>query len=176
MSETFRFSVGDSVWYAHTMQSEEVVVCPDCQGKKHLRVIMGDDSEVTIDCSLCSPRGYEPSRGYVRTYKYQSVSSESTVSGMECNAGKTRYHLIDRYGLDDSDCYSFKELADARALELAAEYQAREAAELKRKEKDGRSWAWHVRYHRECAKRAMEEYKRHMEKLDAAKLHAKVSA
>ena len=42
-------NLGDTVWRATVKRSQVHVACPDCFGRRALRVILGDDSEVVID-------------------------------------------------------------------------------------------------------------------------------
>ena len=62
------FKIGDKVFQANYGRHERWIVCPDCLGTKHVKVILGDGTEVQIECGGCDPGGYEPSLGRIWQY------------------------------------------------------------------------------------------------------------
>ena len=46
-----KYKIGDHVWRAGFGSTDNYVTCPDCAGTKRLRVIMGDESVVSIACA-----------------------------------------------------------------------------------------------------------------------------
>ena len=170
------YSIGDKVWYAGRESKIERVTCPECFGKKYLTVILGDDSKVTIDCAGCAA-GYDPPKGYVEYYKQFFNVSEITIDGVEMDRQKVQYKfggsLCSYHIADGEDVFSSKEAAEARAKELAEEHNKQELERIHRKEKNNRTWSWHVHYYRKMIRNAKKEIERAEQKLDAAKAKVK---
>jgi len=168
------YNIGDKIWYAGRKSTEETVVCPECFGKKYLTVILGDDSRVTIDCAGCAS-GYGPPKGYVTYYKQYIDISPIVIDRVEIN----REYV--EYGFNKTDCscriakdtdlFDTREEAEIRAKELAEEWNQEQLDMIHRKEKNNRSWSWHVHYYRKEIREAEKTIERAREKLDAAKAH-----
>lgn len=172
------YNIGDKVWYARRQSKEEKVTCPECFGKRYLTVILGDDSKVIIHCAGCSSTGYEEPRGYVTYYKQDIGVELVTICKVEI------YHDHVEYGFDcvpgishhiakDTDLFRTKEEAEVRAKELAEEWNKEQLAKIHRKEKNHRTWSWHVYYHRQEIRRAKETIEYATKQLDAAKAHVR---
>ena len=170
------FNLEDRVWHASRTGVEERVVCPECFGKKYLTVILGDDSQVTIDCAGCAS-GYDPPKGYV-TYRKQDVDvSQVTIDRVEINPDYVEYGF-DRAGCGiriakDTEIFATKEEAEIRAKELSEEWNKEQHDKIHRKEKNNRTWSWHVHYHRRQIRDAEQTIEYAKAKLDAAKTHTK---
>ena len=88
-----------------------------------------------------------------------------------------------RYGFDsftggyhigsEKDLLLTKEQAEIRAKELAEEWNKEQLARIHQKEKNNRTWSWHVHYHRSQIRDAEKTIKRSTAKLNAAKEHVK---
>jgi hypothetical protein len=171
--------IGDEVFWARLESSEFRLECPDCCGKRFLTVTMGDGSQVTIGCSLCE-RGYEPSRGYVTVNQYTPSVELARIERVEVKLDGEKqvieYGLAGRWCVSDEDIFLMRDDAQVRAEAQAKELGGREIAALYKRERGTRSWAWNVRYHRECLKRAHQEIAYHTAKLDAAKISTKREA
>lgn len=171
-----RFKIGDEIWVAKYNAVERWIKCPDCLGKRYLTVILGDDSQVTIDCAGCAA-GYEPPRGVIKTYDYEATTIHTTVTSVESELKEgvevSRYGYFECYRVDDENVFATQEEAQARADRYANEAKASEEARLLRKEKDTRSWAWNAHYHRKCIKQAEKDLAYHTAKLNAALPHVK---
>ena len=170
------YNIGDKVWYAGRTSTQEQVVCPECFGKKYLTVILGDDSKVTINCAGCAS-GYDPPRGYVTYYKQHIEVSQVTICKVEINPDYVEYGF-DSFGggcriAKDTDLFPTKEEAEIRAKELAEEWNKEKLAQIHRKEKNNRTWSWHVHYHRGQIRDAEKTIERSTAKLDAARTHVK---
>lgn len=171
-----KFNIGDKVFRATFGPQEKWVTCPDCFGQLALKIELGNGEIVAIDCAGCRS-GYEPPRGLVRQYEYSVTADQFTVTGISTGREETRYDLNNfggsYYTADESDLF----LSETEALAHGeTKKQARADEENRRwmaKTKDHRTWAWHVHYHRNCAKNAKAEMERHLAKLDIAKLKAK---
>lgn len=168
MSETRQFSIGDTVFIARVNSTEKWIACPDCFGKRYLTVILGDESQVTIDCACCA-RGYEPSKGIVLSYYYNSPQAEEVVvCDIELREGKIRYNWS-----DEEDVFATEEEALARSVAKAADLEIEEQRRIHKKEKDTRTWSWNATYHRQQIRHAEKELAYHKSKLEAAKFHVK---
>lgn len=164
------FKIGDEVWWAHTRNVDLRVTCPECLGKRFITVILGDETKHTIPC-ICCERGWEGSLGELVGWRHEVNVTQTVVVGVRMTADEVEYQVSESYLTND--LYATKEEAEERARELVKERDAEELRRMHCKEKDTRSWAWNVNYHRreirECEKRI--EY--HKAKLDVAKLKAK---
>jgi hypothetical protein len=52
-----KFAIGDVVWRAGTVTSEEVHPCPDCKGSRKWKAVSPVGTEVDIECPRCKGRG-----------------------------------------------------------------------------------------------------------------------
>jgi hypothetical protein len=158
-----KFNIGDTVYRACAGHKQIWVVCPECLGSGRLRVILGDNSEVSIAC-VCCERGYEGSPGRMQTYAFRSEVQESEIVGIESEMRdgtlQTKYKVNGCYVVDEKDLFTFREDAQGRAAELVLEHEAEEAKRLKYKEKQTKIWAWNVSYWRREIKRAEEQIAR----------------
>jgi len=173
------YNIGDKVWYAGRKSTTESVVCPECFGKKYLTVILGDDSQVTIDCAGCEPGGCQPPRGYMTYYKQDIKVSQVTICKIEIDPTGVEYgygeYNCGCHITKDTDIFDTEEEAEVRAKELAEQWNQEQLARIHQKEKNNRTWSWHVHYHRRQIRDAEETIERSKKKLDAATQHAKVS-
>jgi len=165
------FQLGDYVYRAKLQTSKVEVKCPDCFGRRALRVILGDDSEVTIECAGCS-LGYDPPRGYVQEDRTQPVVEQVQITKveMETNNGipVTYYGGEGLYRTVEADLFTNAETAQVRAYTLQLEQEQEKRNSMQRKDKTTRDWAWHVTYHRRCVKQAQKELEYHTAKLAVA--------
>lgn len=153
-----QFNIGDIVYQAHAGMEKIWVVCPECLGSGRLRVILGDESEVSIAC-VCCYRGYEGgSPGKISTYEFQANTQESIVQGIETRLVdgviRSRVCFAGGYFSEDQNVFATREEAQHRSNELALEHAAEEAKKLKYKEKDHKTWAWNVSYWKAEIRRA----------------------
>lgn len=172
-----KFNIGDEVWYASTEYQEKWITCPDCLGHKYLRVIFGDDTEVSIDCANCAP-GYDPPRGVIKLGTYEVAVRQVTIGGMELQKDKEPEYKFDCYSggccrTKESQLFAAKEEAENVGRVLAAQMTKDEADRVNKKEKDTRTWAWNATYHRRMIKDAERNLKYHTDKLAAALRHQK---
>jgi hypothetical protein len=169
--------LGQTKWIAKAAQHSKVSQpCPDCFGKKYLIVTLGDDSQVIIDCATCAA-GYEPPKGYLLIDQYEPDAELITVQEMEMELIDGKHVVLYSgngfYRVPEAELFDCKldalERARVKAEELAAEVQAR----FQRKEKDTRTWAWNVTYHRRCIKQAQRDLEYHTKKLAVSLPHKK---
>jgi hypothetical protein len=162
------FHLGDWAYRAKLQHSQVEVTCPDCFGRRALRVVLGDDSEVTVECAGCR-LGYEPPRGYVHEDRTQAATERVQITKieMETNNGVpiTYYGGEGLYRTVEADLFTNVETAQVRADALQLEHEQEKRARMQRKEKTTHDWAWHVTYHRRCIKQAQRELDYHTAKL-----------
>lgn len=146
-----KFNIGDTAYHAHAGQEQTWITCPECLGSGRLRVIMGDDSEVSIAC-VCCERGYEGSLGKIQTYKFRASVDEVVIHGVESELRgdelHTQYKFNGCYLSNAEDLFNNRDEALTRANELVAEHEVEEVKRLKYKEKQTKTWAWNVSYWR----------------------------
>lgn len=154
-----KFQLGDTVYRAYARQQPVWITCPECLGSGRLRVILGDDSEVSIAC-VCCDRGYEGSPGKIQTYKFMSDVHLEVITAIEmCSEGLLRYS-VHGYSVNEYDIFATREEALNRAETLAIEHEAEEKKRLGYKEKQHKTWAWHVSYWRRVIRDAKETISR----------------
>ena len=173
------YNIDDTVWHASRDSTEKRITCPECFGKKYLTVILGDDSQVTINCAGCA-RGYDPPEGYV-TYWEQDINvRQVTICKVEVYldhieygfGGSERRH----YKAKDTDFFNTKIEAEIRAQELVKEWNKEQLAKIHRKAKNNHTWSWHVYYYRKRIRDAKNTIEYAEKQLDAAKTHVKKEA
>lgn len=172
--EARRFNVGDEVWLVSSGSTQRHVTCPDCLGQCVLTVILGDGSQVSIQCSCCE-RGYLGSLGQVLVYDWHCEVISDVVTGMEIDGKAVRYKLRNYYFPDA--VFATKAEAETEAVKVLVKHQADEDHRFNHvKDQQGRhhSWAWNATYHRGCVRRAKKDLEYHEGKLTVAKAKAKL--
>jgi len=164
-------NIGDKVWVASRKSTQESIECPECFGKKYLTVILGDDSKVTIDCAGCSV-GYDPSKGYILYHKLVHDVFFVAIVRVEITPGRVKYYFDD-YIAGDDIVFDTKEEARVKAKLLAEEWNKAELEKVHRKEKNNRTWSWHVHYYRKKIRDAEKDIECSQRTLNAAEEHAK---
>ncbi len=168
-----KYELGQEVWWARYDAVETSIECPDCAGKGHIGLIMGDGQVVTIDCQNCHV-GYESfSRGHIKTHARTARAEKTTITGMDVTSTKVEYRVPGSYIVKEDRLWETEEAALEMAQILADKDSDEELKKLGRKENDTKSWAWHVTYHRRCIRRSQEEIEYHNKKLDVAGEKAK---
>lgn len=162
-----KYNIGDLVWYAKMRCVEKQITCPDCFGQKALTVIRGDGSSVSIDCG-CG-HGFEGPRGYYTYTAWEPFVTKVSIDRIEIKGTDIEYGHSGNYYCKESDLFDNKEDAERHAIELAAQQEKEELEKIYHKDKHNRTWAWHVRYHREQLKEAMRQVEYHTKKLNVAK-------
>lgn len=175
------FSIGDKVFKARYGRNEKWVTCPDCLGSKRVKVVLGDGTEVSIECGGCYPGGIDPSLGRIRQYEFSTEVHQHTVTGVCMHGTEVKYEL-DNFGScsywtgDDKDTFATREEALADGERQKQEHQDAENKRWMAKTKDHRSWAWNATYHRKCAKEAQRQVDYHSAKALVCAAKAKESA
>ena len=167
------YKLGDKVFVAFLKSHEKWVTCPHCFGKRALTVILGDDSQVSIDCDCCR-YGFEGSKGYLKSWGWVSGVKESTITKVEQEwPEKIEYGVDGGYRVDQDKVFDTQVAAEIRAQELIIEQDKKELHCIQVKERVDRNWAWNVRYHRERIKQSEKDLEYHRAKLAVAQTHVK---
>jgi hypothetical protein len=155
------FNIDDRVWLATFNRKPKCVSCPDCGGTKTLRVTLFDGQSFDIACQGCA-RGYEPPSGQVQLIEWAASAERKTIVGVQVRKDQPPSYHFDGGQFDDRG-YTFATEAEAiaKAEELRQEHEDDENRRILAKTKDHRSWAWHVHYHRNCAKSHREKAEYH---------------
>ena len=157
-----RFNIGEKVYVAAFERKAITVTCPDCFGSRRVRVILGDDTEIAIECGGCDPGGYQPPLGYITNYEWAASAELKTVVGIEERAGEpTRYNFAGSCDFEGNKTFATEEEALAKANELRQAHEDEENRRLMAKTKNTKSWAWNATYHRRLAKKAREDLAYH---------------
>jgi hypothetical protein len=167
-----KFQIGEMVWQARAGQNQIWITCPECLGRGRLRVILGDDSEVSIHC-VCCERGYEGSPGRIQTYAFTGKAETYIITGMQVimldGVPETTY--AENGGscyTKEADLFATRDEAVARAAVLVAEHEADAKKRLGYKEKQHKIWASNVAYWRGQIRHNKEEIARYEARLAVA--------
>ena len=166
-----QFQIGDTAYYASIDSRQVWITCPECLGSGRLRVILGDNSEVSIAC-VCCERGYEGSPGKIQTYKFMATVARVVIRGVETEMRDDKFHVTYKFNggyLSEGErLFENPDDAQRRAEELAVEHENEQAERLRHKEKQTKTWAWNVSYWRGEIRRANETIKRCTARLNVA--------
>ena len=167
-----KYNIGDKLWYASNKRKSKTTVCPECLGDKYITVILGDKTELKIDCTTCQS-GYDPPKGYIIEYDMMPDVLPIIIKGIEIERDGIRYTTESCYIINENCLYKNRMDAEKRSIELIKEYNAKGKGKINLKEKNSRSWAWHVTYHRQGIKRAEHDLTYHKAKLEISKNKSK---
>ena len=178
------FEIGQTVFMTEYTRQETFVTCPDCLGSRHLLVILGDGSEVTIECGGCDPGGFQPSTGTIQQYIYGSTYREHTVEGAYVSNTEVEYRLShpdptcngSYYTGTPASVFATLEEAVAAGVLNKLEFEAEENKRLMGKTKNEKSWKWNAAYHRKCIKRIEIELKYHWSKVSICDASLRIPA
>jgi len=176
-----RFKIGDRAFKANYGRHEKMVTCPDCLGSTKVRVILGDGTELAIDCGGCDPGGYRGSTGAVKQYDYSTEARPYTVTSVKVSMDGVEYELNHFGGgvywtAKDGELFATVEEAMADGERQRAEREADENKRLMAKTKDAKSWAWNATYHRKCIKDHEKQIEYHKTKVQICAAKAKEPA
>jgi transcription elongation factor Elf1 len=123
------FVVGSTAWHVGAPYKTTYVTCPECAGKKMVKVIAGTGEQFMLKCHHCGP-GYEDPAGVVKQrvpdYSPRMVTLDALVS---IYGGRVTYVSNGDGLLDADDMFATREECEARCVVLRAE-QAEEIARL----------------------------------------------
>lgn len=170
-----KFQIGDEVWHARTQTRPIFLQCLECMGKGYLTVILGDDSQVTIECDCCK-RGWMGAQGNHQCHEHYESVMHGLVSGVEIDGDSFEYRIPESQNgcwiIKESDLFMNESCAKNRADKLSDE-RTKAATELHcLKHNKDRSWAWNVKYHRDIIRRSQKDIETHTEQLNYASVMA----
>ncbi len=175
-----KFKLGDTVFMASFDRTEKTIICPDCLGSARVKVTLGTEEEILIECGGCDPGGYRGSTGRIRQYDFAARIVKRTITGINLQDDDVEYRLNG----EDGHCYIGSQNGDYRAFateeearvggeELRAKHEAEENKRLLAKTKDHRTWSWNATYHRQQIKRLEQELQYHHSKAEICKSRIK---
>lgn len=169
---TPKYQIGQQVWLAKWEVAPERLTCPDCGGTGQITCKLFDGTEVSVECAGCRS-GYEPPRGWVTGFRRSPTAEFTTIIGVEVKGEGFCYNTKGGWDIEEHHLC----LGQVEALAIATTMcEAANKAERDRfltKEKDTRSWSWHVHYHRNCIRKAEKDIEYHRAKLAIARVKAK---
>lgn len=165
------FNIGDKVWFVRSGQREKWITCPHCFGNKKLTVILGDGTQIGMDCACCD-RGWMGSWGEIAVYEWDACVLCGLITSVELCEREYKYRTDSCYCADH---YFFtKEEAEAEQLILEMQHIESEKQRIhNKKEYASKSWAWNATYHRRQLKNAQRDIEYHSTKLELAKSKSK---
>ena len=172
MTDQPTIKLGDHVWVSRAQGQRKRITCPECFGTGQLDILLRDGTKHSIDCAGCAA-GYEPPKGWVELWEYEPSVELQTVTKIEQDIGHPPEYRAGHFCYKADEVFLTREEAVARAAKYAEEQTKEAEAKIFRKEKDTRTWAWHVHYHRKAIRDAEKSIEYHTKKLNAAKLQAK---
>lgn len=164
-------TIGSTVYKGQYDRKETSVLCPDCFGDKRLTVILGDKSEVSIECEGCASGGYEPARGRIKQYDFDVIVRKFIVTGIRMRIDEVEYELDGTEGGcwvgTDKNTFDNEKSASAYAESQKLEHQDEENRRLLAKTKDHKSWSWNATYYRGRIRGLEKELEHYRNKLQA---------
>ena len=139
-------------------------VCDICFGKKKVVVILGNDDQVTIDCSACE-LGFDAPLGRTRDHKWISGAEKKLITEVETRqdiSGEKVEYRSDGWCLKPEDVFNTKEEAEARAEIICKDYQYEQDTKAIYLKKDKtKNYAWNAGYHLRNAKKLRQQAEDH---------------
>lgn len=170
-----KFQIGDKVWVAGYDQSDTQVECPDCMGAKHVKVTLKDGTEYSLDCSGCAP-GYDKPRGWVKRYERKATAWPGTVQRVEVSHrdSDTYHYGTHNRSADEDDVFATHDEAVVRAADVIRRREEEDKTyRIHEKERNHRTWSWHVTYYRSQIRDAKKTIERVTAQLHGAREKAK---
>lgn len=172
-----KYNIGDTVWHCDYTRREYKVPCPDCLGTARLIVILGNGTQIGIDCD-CSRYDYQ-NHGQVSRYEWAAQCIEEKLTGMEINGSKVKYRIGTQCSyrtFDENQLFATKEEAEVQAEIAKAEHEIADQKEFEGKTQRNKTWKSNAVYHRQQARYHQEQLEYHTKKLEIAKAKAKEPA
>jgi hypothetical protein len=179
MTEKKLFKIGDTVFQSEYSRQEKFVTCPDCLGTKRIKVVLGDGTEISIECVGCNPGGYNPPMGLIRQYEYGVEVKKRQVTGVKETLTEIEYEL-DKFNScyrrgTNNDTFATEEEAIAHGESEKKIHEDKENKRMMAKTKDARSWAWNATYHRNQIRHLEKELEYQRAKAVICKAHVRES-
>jgi len=144
-------NVSDKIWLAQVCQERVKQTCPICFGKLAVTLILGDDSQVAVECDYCG-KGFEGPRGYVTTHESKSDPVQIEITGREMRQGGIEevwtYQFGECYIAKSDQLFETQAEAVVKCTALAAEHEEDKAARAEHRKQYGhKSFTWAAGYH-----------------------------
>ena len=179
-----KYEIGDKVWIAQPGQKQVRKTCPICFGKLEVKLTLGDDSEVMIQCDYCG-KGFSGPQGYVMEYEYCDGANQITIQGMNVSTvGKNEEEVEYKYNwcsgggniAYEKDVYATQEEAIDRSNEIR---EQRERVQSERtihlKKMKSKNFSWNAGYWLKQAKDAEQSAERYRNRARICKSRAKAN-
>ena len=108
---TTKYSVGDIVYYANTIQTQKQHPCPDCKGTREWKAISLGGGEYTIGCPRCN--GYQSDPSLSLTYQtFEPIVERLTIGSVQYNSkpsfesDSTNKYMCTETGVGSGSIYS----------------------------------------------------------------------
>lgn len=171
-----RWKVGDWVYWAQFELRQETKTCPVCFDKRRVTVILGDDTQVVVECDYCG-KGYEGPRGTVKEYERLPKAEFVRIDGVHIEQSDRGEHIEYQCAHsrpDTKDLFDTEACAIACANEKRLAYEKDEETRADRIKKDlHKPYTWNAGYHMREAKEARRKLKYHEAKAVICKAKAK---
>lgn len=167
-----QYEIGQQIWEATWEATQAYVACPDCAGTARVRVMLPDDTIVSVECQGCC-KGYEGSDGRIMVYDRQPLAQLVTITGVEIENDKIEWRTDRSYRVTEDHLFESEAHALVAAQAMAAAADREERERVNSKENPLKSWAWNAHYHRKCIRDAEKQISYHTARLAVAKVKAK---
>lgn len=156
------FNVGDKVWWAKYERQEVKKTCPICFGKKRVRVILGDESQIETDCTFCEV-GFQ-TYGWITEYEYIPAVKQVEITHKEVNEGVDGRNVEYRHSnwcLTLDNAFDTKEEAEEKLKEKIAKAEQEDLERTEyHKNKNPRKYSWDVGYYQREKRNALKTIER----------------
>lgn len=156
------FNVGDKVWWAKYQRQTIKKVCPICDGKLRVTVILGNKDQIETDCTYCE-RGFQK-YGWVEEYEYVPAVEQIIITSKEVkelpNVRIVEYGY-ENYCLTLDNVSETKEEAEEKLKEkiIQAEKEDLDHTEYT-KNQNPRKYSWDVGFYQRQKKDALKTIER----------------
>ena len=168
--------VGDRLWIPRFDRKPEKVPCPVCFRRKHVTLILGDDSCIEVECDYCG-KGYGHPQGTVTEYKMGPRAELFRVTGIRTETtdkGTVNEYMSGCYIAHEGDLFPTEEEALEEAKKRMVENQNElDSREDHIKKNAHKSFTWHVGYYKNEIKRRREELVSYERKLKLCEKRAR---
>ncbi len=172
-----QFKIGDKVFMAKYDRVERWIQCPDCLGSAKVKVVLGDGTEIMLECGGCDPGGYEKSNGRIKQYDYEVQILPRIITGVKTRATEIEYELNNfgggYYNGTPENVFANREDALTFGEQEKIKYESEVNARLLAKTKQHHTWKWNMAYHRRCIKEIERQLEYHNSKVQICKSHVK---
>lgn len=155
-----KYNLGDTVYWVYSSNHySKKIPCPICFGKKHVQVILGDDSIVKSECGYCS-HGLDRATGTATTWEPYAQIRSGEIDGIEnyqgwtYKAGGSTHKEHELFSSEEEATPKYKD--ELLNVQKQAKHFFEESFVNATKEQ-----MWSAGYHRECIKRAQQTIEWH---------------